>query len=357
MHSRALDGLRGLSAQVVFVSHLVAFLTPLPSAIAQHALGWSARAAVIVFFCLSGFVITSSIVRSTRAGSFDLLRYAVRRSARIYPPYLLTIALCWIVWLLLSKPSLPSLPSAIAELARAMAFFFLNRDVVTQIDGPLWSLRLEVICYVVAGLGAYWATHKANAPVWSGLALGLGLVVAVATPFVFTFGLSAFAWFGLGALASTGYLKALVPFSLAGAAALFLAGIPLTSDGPLAIGATDMVGAMIYQFVFAAFLAAYLVELSGADRGHPLGRLERLGGFSYTLYLVHMPLVLFAVSMADRLQILGPGRIGIAVVVLLAVELLSWLAARIVERPAEFGGAMLRRLERFGWVEPERKAT
>lgn len=345
MHASALDGLRGLSSQAVLVSHFIAMLSPLPWPLAQHALSWSARAAVIVFFCLSGFVITASILRATGNGEFNLLSFAVRRVARIYPPYLLTIALCWAVWALLPVGPARTGVDAAVEVARAAVFLNLGNDIVTRLDGPLWSLRLEVICYAVMGLAAFAFAARQRAPMRALSALGAALALVVVTPAIFTFGLSAIAWFALGGLAAAGRLTILERPALAGTILLFFLGIPLTESGSVAIGAADTPLAMIYQALFAAFASAYIAGLAKVQ-AHPFVSLRPLGDFSYTLYLVHMPLILLAIAWGLGPTGTGSGRALGLLALFVAIQAFAYGAAWLLERPAEFSAALLR------WLRP-----
>jgi peptidoglycan/LPS O-acetylase OafA/YrhL len=161
-HAEGLDGLRGLSALVVAVSH--AAVLPLSAQHPEivHCLGLAARAAVLIFFVLSGHVIVGSILAMHRSGGFAPLVYAVNRFARVYPPFLLAVAIAWLVAMLRSQGAIPAQPALMAEplatsataLARDVAFLFGNGTPAQNVNAPLWSLRIEVICYAVAGLAA-----------------------------------------------------------------------------------------------------------------------------------------------------------------------------------------------------------
>src|SRR6185295_1199215 len=89
VHYPRLDSLRGVAAQPVLFSHALGMLFPTQFPAISTA-GWAARISVLLFFVLSGFVITVSIRQQMqRTGEFSWVHFAVRRFARIYPTYLL----------------------------------------------------------------------------------------------------------------------------------------------------------------------------------------------------------------------------------------------------------------------------
>ncbi len=349
VHSSALDGLRGLSAQVVFIGHLIATLA------AVKIFGWPARAAVIVFFCLSGFVITSSVRHARSRGGFSLLRFGMRRIARIYPPYILAIAVAWAVFAVTGPSGTMSFSSVVGELTRAFTFLNLGSDVITRIDGPLWSLRLEVIAYVITGFLAY-AVLSGSSRLHSIFSATFALLLAVSAPFFLSFGLAAFCWFGFGALASLGVLRVMEPFSFAGSAILFVVGmiLPLATGNSLAIEAADTIPAMLYQIIFAVFVSSWIRKL-GETGSAVLTRCHSLAGFSYTLYVLHMPIIIGILAITP---VLPQGSLATLAIVLLSftiVELAAWYAGSILERPDFFYDIVRRGLVRVRLV-PELRA-
>src|SRR5438105_3786249 len=83
---RGLDGLRAVSIVCVLISHLL---------LATHAPGWLGplnglgSLGVHVFFVISGFLITTLLVRELeRTGSLSLRRFIWRRITRILPAYI-----------------------------------------------------------------------------------------------------------------------------------------------------------------------------------------------------------------------------------------------------------------------------
>ena len=92
----ALDGLRGLAAFSVFLSHAqgmipaTALMETLRSSPARIL--WDGAAAVSLFFVLSGFVLALPFIGPI-AKRLDVADFLVRRVFRIYPAYLVAIGL------------------------------------------------------------------------------------------------------------------------------------------------------------------------------------------------------------------------------------------------------------------------
>src|SRR5689334_22924237 len=165
-----LDALRGLAAVTVVLSHLS------PQVIGDEAhlavmrqidLG---RSAVLLFFLVSGYVIPMSLERHS-----SLRRFWVGRLCRIYPAYLVAIAL---FALLASAGLLHWQASLRAETgAGVLAHITMMPDLVgvRGVVRVFWTLSYEMVFYlVVAGLFAARA-HRHSA--W--YAAGLGLVAGL----------------------------------------------------------------------------------------------------------------------------------------------------------------------------------
>ncbi|HET9652973.1 MAG TPA: acyltransferase family protein, partial [Usitatibacter sp.] len=80
-----LDGLRGMAALVIVVHHFTALS-------GQREIFASASIAVDFFFCLGGFVIAHAYQERLLAG-MSALEYTRRRVARLYPMYLVGLAI------------------------------------------------------------------------------------------------------------------------------------------------------------------------------------------------------------------------------------------------------------------------
>lgn len=166
-HFDNLDGVRGAAAFVVLLAHLVQvhFLrfglnTPLHliSSIASEY-------AVFTFFVLSGYLITHSLemnIRRNRILRLDI--YFAARIARLYPPFLFAVGISLLVFLVMELFGLPGrsvsmrLPGDIYA-ARDIVHVSLGQIVssllmlqgLLEINGSLWSLYIEAKLYVLAG--------------------------------------------------------------------------------------------------------------------------------------------------------------------------------------------------------------
>lgn len=146
---KLLGGLRFVLAGIVVCGHLFRFVrhddAPTNLLFLFGSLG--AVAAVICFLLISGFSIAHSI-------SVNPAGYLRRRALRIYPLYLLGIALALVPYWHHAGPIVTLNGSFAAPAATTIIgnLFFLQGFLVPAIDSnrPLWTLAVEVACYVLA---------------------------------------------------------------------------------------------------------------------------------------------------------------------------------------------------------------
>lgn len=129
-HMPAIDGLRGIAILLVLIHHF----TPVVSGtwftkkmLTVAHTGW---VGVDLFFVLSGFLITSILLRTKNAPDYFLNFYA-RRTLRIFPIYYATLAV-----VLLGLPALLTVPYV--GTAITAAFGRLVSDLPTMINGQSW---------------------------------------------------------------------------------------------------------------------------------------------------------------------------------------------------------------------------
>ena len=114
----ALDGLRALAIAGVVLYHLR------PSRLTGGFLG------VTLFFTLSGYLATKSIMRATARGGFSYPRYIGRRITRMMPPILVTIALAAIATYIAAPSLLPKVQQDVLPSALFLSnWFYIFRNV------------------------------------------------------------------------------------------------------------------------------------------------------------------------------------------------------------------------------------
>lgn len=352
--STNLDLLRGLAALAVFAGHLrgllfadyAAVARPNPVLRALYFATGLGHQAVMVFFVLSGFLIARSAARAVRSRRWSLRAYALNRLTRLYVvlvPALVAGAL-WdrtgislfgtggIYGQKLNHVIYFAVPPRLTLPAFAGNLFYLQTIVVPAFgsNGALWSLANEFWYYAVFALIVTAATANRTA---------LGLLALAAAALIlraagFDIALYFLIWLAGAALNLLPLIErrrglALAAGFLAIAVALALA----RSASPTA--ADFIVGVASCVLVYALALRAAPAR---AGRCSAIARL--LASMSYTLYLVHLPMLVFLAGwfvpparwQPDAPHLAGAASIAIAVL----------LYARIVANLTEARTAAVR---------------
>ena len=296
--------------------------------------------AVLIFFVLSGFVLVLPVVR---AGSYDWVAYYFRRTIRLYLPVVASIAFAAI--LLYAHPEKGGTGSSwVDSFSIAVpnwGLFAQSLDIFqpgNAVNNPLWTLRWEMIFSLALPLFAFGAVLLRRR--WIFVLVGSVIVVFIGTlrdvsfllylPVFLCGGVLAvnaerlldwaarirgrpgvsFAWFAL----LLGGLTLLIahwltqPFLPVGMAQQFVTSL-------------SFVGAVV--IVAVAFLwppLEFLLTLAPA---------RWLGRVSFSLYLVHVPIIIACAN------IFGRGNWPLTVAVAIPASLVvAELFARFVEQPA-----------------------
>lgn len=136
-----LDGLRGISALLVISGHM-------------HDEIWrplGGTSGVDIFFVLSGFLITSLLLREEEEnGAISLLSFYIRRSFRILPAYYVVLSI-YVVLLFVIRPD--SLADKTADLTQNiwLYLFYMNEFQLpgSTTFGHSWSLGVEEKFYLL----------------------------------------------------------------------------------------------------------------------------------------------------------------------------------------------------------------
>jgi peptidoglycan/LPS O-acetylase OafA/YrhL len=274
---------------------------------------------VAAFFIMSGYLITGSWQRNHDLG--DFLR---ARALRILPGLAVALIFCAAVGALLTVSPERYLPSALSFVGRNLLMFrgqgelegvFLHNPLSPTINGSLWTLRYEVMCYLaVAALGL---VRQLRAPVllvvWAlccaGIASGLAEQVNTGRELLSKL-LPLLGWFMAGACAYQ-WRALTIPLTVwLGVAALAVL-VPLLG------------GNLVLMAPLLALALLRLLQLPG-----PLTSFGRYGDFSYGLYIYAFPVQQWLVSQMPQQTPWENFLMAFPLTLLLAV--LSWY---LVERP------------------------
>src|SRR3954454_17459169 len=147
-HQPALDGVRGLAILLVLSQH--APTRPLIDGFVG----------VTVFFCLSGYLITTLLVRQLGTGTIDVAGFYRRRAARLCPA-LVTVVAVTVVVLFIGRRDLTAgqvFRPAGAAVTYTTSFFDWTNHVFATKDyfNYTWSLSVEEQFYLLWPFALIW---------------------------------------------------------------------------------------------------------------------------------------------------------------------------------------------------------
>jgi peptidoglycan/LPS O-acetylase OafA/YrhL len=154
---RELDGLRGVAVLGVLVWHFIGGMVDRDAGILQemlHAATIFGRTGVDLFFVLSGFLIIGILIDQRSSGNLFKVFY-IRRTARIWPPYLILIVMYWLCyWLVGESDGFNSSGGILVQLIAQLTFTWNWLMAITDsgvADGfsVTWSVAIEEWFYLV----------------------------------------------------------------------------------------------------------------------------------------------------------------------------------------------------------------
>lgn len=327
------DGLRGVAILSVLLFHFRLAAVP------------GGFIGVDIFFVISGYLITRNIYSDIRAGTWSFGRFYIRRVRRLFPALFATLVLCFIAASVLLMPNefewftttaLHSIASTSNFLYwQALGYFGPTAERTALLH--TWSLSVEEQFYLVWPLLMLLVLGRARR--------GPATLIAV---FVVAGALSV--WAGQWALThdpQAGFY--LMPFRVvefaAGGLLIWLPRLPARLawlEEALLIAGLGLLawclaayyarmpfpGVSVLAPTIGAALAIYAgqARFSGALLRQPW--LVWIGVISYSLYLVHWPLLVF--SEFALLRRLEPAELPLLIAAAIG---LAWLMVRFIERP------------------------
>jgi peptidoglycan/LPS O-acetylase OafA/YrhL len=356
---RALDGWRGVCALMVVLFHLNAGTH-------VHALTRNGWASVDFFFVLSGFVLMSAF--ETRVGGgLSLRRFSIRRLARLYPLHLFTLlSLVVIIGIISLSGGGPMFAAAHGLPALLQGLALVQGFTTNQLSWnfPSWSISIELWASLLFGLTLTLAGPRS----WIVLCLYCLALFAVVAVFEEPPG---------PAIDEPGALVKVAHYLLAffAGALLFRVYRWLSKHGWSPPVWAELVASLVVAIMFltasaipspamiglfAIVILIFAFERGPVSRGLRSRPFQAMGGWSYSIYLVHpfWTIAIFnivhaagrwsgqAASVAgasgERLVLGGPFAMDLAAAVCLAlVVATASLTYRFIERPGQrlFAGA------------------
>lgn len=287
-HQPELDGFRGLAVAIVLLAHSSNAGYPLFGVVDFHHYG---SVGVYLFFVLSAYLIDRQIINALEMGHANLgfwMRFAVRRFSRIYPLYLVALLLNWA----LSARGLPSPIHSASDVLRHLALLE-GRQV-------FWTIPVEFLYYILSPLvlALLWPLYRRR-PVLAIAVLATALASLwylrqqhVAMPIFLRF----LPVLGCGTLLALTQRRLRLPGGI-GLALLALILTTVPTIARLIYGTSSFHGhsfTLAYGIAWALILYQALnheIALSALGRWLPL---RALGALSFSVYLLHKPVLALA---------------------------------------------------------------
>ncbi|MBB3661074.1 peptidoglycan/LPS O-acetylase OafA/YrhL [Rhizobium sp. BK650] len=339
-----LDLLRLAAAVIVFLSHAHVFLLP---SIKIGPLGWG-REAVAVFFVLSGFVISYVGQVSEK----EWRQYLVARLARIMPVALLAIAAIFVADSIGMHANAPyydfintgfftpvSVEAALAYVTFTNQLWFAH--AVFGSGEPYWSLGFEVQYYLFYGLFAF--SPRPAKP------LLLCLWATLAGPKILMYmPLWLMGWLTMKCVIGRPPFRRTSSIAMIIASLVLFLSLKVFADriatnmyetwslSQEAINFTyfNLIGVAVVLHLIGVASLLYQAPVLFKKTGPAI---KWLAGGSFTLYLVHQPLILMFAALLHPVE----EHVPMAAVLLITCFALCLLLAEVAERRKKFFASLI----------------
>jgi len=358
-----LDLLRGADAILVVLVHQIdLFFDPVhapPGALTSFLNFFlnQGSSAVITFFVLSGYLVSLSLIENLRKPGSPWLKYAITRISRLHTVLIPSLVLCaaW-DWLGMRLFGLHNVyggvllgtvcaPVSVIDRTSLVSFFgniLCLQNILVPLfgsNGALWSLSCEFWYYVLFPFLLCLLYPKDR--IWWQRLLYIVLVIA---GLFFIGGLMSFRfliWLMGTALIFIPLIKAWKDrpslWRYGGIVALIVFIIRLNITGnfhapPLGFLPTELVLGITCMGCIYFSLHDRAPIASGFDKSY-CGFAAFLASFSYTIYLLHMPLLFFirAAFIKDKLWPIDPEHFLYAILIFFLVMFYAWLVSHFTE--------------------------
>jgi peptidoglycan/LPS O-acetylase OafA/YrhL len=179
-HIKGADGLRAIACLLVLYHHLTQKMNPdsAPGWFKPiHHFGMRGEVGVSLFFVLSGALLSFPYWKSLLSGESKprLSHFALARVARIVPATWLNLILCTLLALYLYE-----IPIDYKLLFSGLFFvnsYHYSTFFPAELNGPLWSIGLEVSCYVLLPIVLFFVLKLAKNFLTAFISLALWIAI------------------------------------------------------------------------------------------------------------------------------------------------------------------------------------
>lgn len=347
-----LEGWRGLGALLLILYHFYAFFAPEPF------VPW-AFLAIDFYFVLIGFIIARAYERPIGGRELSFAQFCTRRAFRLYPVYVLSIAL----FLLINYFYLEN-----SDIGGQAVYFGMGPELTWQVfaqatmlsnilgmvapwNGPAWIVSVEwIIC--LAFFFVTWKLRRVPTLLWVAVIGFCFMYLLDYSPQTLNITRADNAFF------NATIARGLMGFSLGALFYRYHHRLPLVSvtqihalDVTLVVAMLTLIGyynvnfiiSLDYVFMFALFPPLIILSLYKASwigRAVSLFPFTLLGRISYSVYLLHVPLGYFF-QYSPFVQSLNLGKPLYGLVFIAFVIGLSSLTYLFIEVPCRAMGKRL----------------
>jgi peptidoglycan/LPS O-acetylase OafA/YrhL len=312
---RRLTAYRGLACFLVAFGHMVqVFVYPSETSIAPFT-GLLAQASVMMFFVISGCSIAASVSRII-GGPNPVRRYALNRFGRILPPLIFSLSLMWFLSVIspyvfqTGTNLFVPLKGIVRDgfnfdpVAAIGALFFLNGFITDtpNSNGPLWSLSFEIWFYWIYFLLVFGVRYSKPVLVLVGVFIYSILVYLDKTASANYFLKYTVIWlagvglfFGLSIRWLLRKKYKIIIFCL-----MLVMLISTLCHAVLFILLDMNYEISYFNISFGLFFSAQMIFVKIKFPNLIYYILRKFADFGYTLYLIHVPIYLFAYGVLQK---------------------------------------------------------
>lgn len=354
---------RWFSAWVVCAEHLRNLLFVDYGSLADPSLFWKlfyfatgfGHEAVVIFFVISGYLVGGKVWERMESGTFRPASYCIDRFTRLYIVLVPALLLCWVLdtvgrlhfntfglYTLGFDDSIATVTQSLAAQSQWPIFLgnlAMLQTIVTPVfgsNGPLWSLAYEFWYYLLFPLILALVYGK-----WPIRGLSLLLLIFLGWFLHANLLLLGICWlFGVGVYRLQGTLRVPLVMSLA----LFALG--------LGVMRLEWLDGYWPSYLVGLGFSGLLLSLRTLPFPHFPRLNQHLADFSYSLYLVHFPMLAFVLSALHTLTGTGLRMDNSPLTLLLfgAVAVAVLLAAYVFSLFSEARTGSVRSLIKKHWL-------